>query len=118
MRNVVVVRTAVALYLLSPILAVGGGMVPQNILSRAFSIRTGPERGTAFTIEVDGRQYLITARHVAEHLASSRKLEIFQDSKWKEIRISNADSRAERSRHRRACPRSTAIWSDANSDRN
>lgn len=60
-------------------------MVPANVLTRVFSIRTGPEQGTGFTIEVDGRQYLITARHLATALVSSHKLEVFHDSTWTEL---------------------------------
>jgi Trypsin-like peptidase domain len=38
--------------------------VTSNIFTRVMIIRTPIGKGTAFTIEVDERQYLITARHV------------------------------------------------------
>jgi hypothetical protein len=38
--------------------------VISNIFSRVMIIKTPKGKGTAFTIEVDGQQYLITARHV------------------------------------------------------
>jgi S1-C subfamily serine protease len=39
-------------------------MITANILMRVFRLRTDDGLGTAFTIEVDGQQYLVTARHV------------------------------------------------------
>ena len=39
-------------------------MVPQNVLTRVFNLRMGSQTATGFTIEVDNRQYLVTARHV------------------------------------------------------
>ena len=35
-----------------------------NVLYRVLKIRTAGSTGSAFTIEVDGKQYLITARHL------------------------------------------------------
>ena len=39
-------------------------LVTSNIINRVVHIRAGGTTGTAFTIELSGRQYLITARHV------------------------------------------------------
>ena len=39
-------------------------IVTSNVINRVLNIRIGDRRGTGFTIEVDGRRYLITARHV------------------------------------------------------
>lgn len=40
------------------------GQVTSNALRRVLLIRTDGQEGTAFTIEVDGRQYMVTAKHV------------------------------------------------------
>ena len=39
-------------------------IVDSNILTRVLPIKVGARTGTAFTIEVDGKQYLITAKHI------------------------------------------------------
>ncbi len=57
-------------------------MVPSNILTRVFSIRIGSQQGTGFTIEVDGRQYLITARHILTSTKSASVVEIFHNNDW------------------------------------
>jgi hypothetical protein len=41
-------------------------MVPSNILQRVFQIKVGNSIGTCFAIEVSGKQYLITAKHVVQ----------------------------------------------------
>ena len=56
-------------------------MVPSNILTRVFSLKVGDERASGFTIEVDGKQYLITARHALESLPAAKRLEVFRDGK-------------------------------------
>ena len=38
--------------------------VTSNVLKRVVRIVVGPASATAFTIDVDGRQYLVTAKHV------------------------------------------------------
>ena len=60
----------------------GAAMVPSNILTRVFSLRYGDQQATGFTIEVEGRQYLITARHLLLPAPSEGVIEIFHDSNW------------------------------------
>lgn len=64
---------------------VEAGMVPSNILQRVFALRVGMEQATGFTIEVDNRQYLITARHVVSN--SPPAIEICHDNKWVKVPI-------------------------------
>lgn len=40
-------------------------MITANVYTRVLLVTFGDSLGTGFTIEVDGRQYLVTARHVA-----------------------------------------------------
>ena len=42
------------------------GPVTTNILLRVFPVRIGAKRGTAFTVEIENRQYIVTAKHVLE----------------------------------------------------
>ena len=42
------------------------GPVTTNILLRVFPVRIGAKGGTAFTVEIDNRQYIVTVKHVLE----------------------------------------------------
>lgn len=57
-----------------------------NILQKTFLIRQGRSRGTAFAIESDGREYLITARHVVPDTA--QPIDILHDETWKQLPVS------------------------------
>ena len=52
-----------------------------NILQRTFLIKQANSIGTAFSIEVEGREYLVTARHVLPDL--NRSIEVRQENRWK-----------------------------------
>jgi hypothetical protein len=56
--------------------------VPSNVLLRVRMIKAGNEVGTGFTVEVDERQYLITAKHVAKTLKAKDTIQLFQEGKW------------------------------------
>ena len=45
-------------------------MITSNVIHRTFHIRYRNGTGTAFAIDRDGRQYLITARHLVEGVAA------------------------------------------------
>lgn len=60
----------------------GCQMVPINILARVFTIRVAGEQGSAFTIEVDKRQYLVTARHLFDSGPTPKEIEINRNSSW------------------------------------
>ena len=57
-------------------------MITANFIHRTFRIKCGDSLGTGFTIDVDGKQYLVTARHVVEGLSSSTPLEGFEIKSW------------------------------------
>jgi hypothetical protein len=60
--------------------------VPGEILLRTFPIRAA-EQGTAFTIDHDGKVYLVTARHVAGALpAQGATVQIRQNGEWKDYK--------------------------------
>ena len=40
------------------------GPVTSNVLLRVFPLRIGSRLGTGFTIEIDNRQYIVTAKHI------------------------------------------------------
>ena len=61
-------------------------IVNANILTRVLHLKIGEMTGTAFTIEVDGRQYLITAKHLTGE-SGIEKLEIWQEG-WHRFKVS------------------------------
>jgi len=61
--------------------------VTSNVLYRVFLIKYKSTTGTAFTIDVDGRQYLVTARHVVPGIGDQDKISIFHENKWKPMMV-------------------------------
>ena len=62
-------------------------MITTNVLQRTFHIQYGNATGTAFAIDRDGKQYLVTARHVVEGIRCGDNLKIYHDQQWKELSI-------------------------------
>jgi Trypsin-like peptidase domain len=60
-------------------------VITANVIHRVFRIRFGASRGSGFAVDVDGRQYLVTARHVLPDLKNEGRLEIFADQKWQDF---------------------------------
>ena len=60
-------------------------MPTANILQKTSLIKQGNSLGTTFAIETDGREYLITARHVVPD--TSTPIEIMSDEKWKQLPV-------------------------------
>jgi S1-C subfamily serine protease len=59
-----VVTAALTVLTLTAMAIPSYGQVTSNVLLRTLLIQASDKLGTAFTIDVDGRQYLITAKHV------------------------------------------------------
>ncbi|HEV2856586.1 MAG TPA: serine protease [Thermoanaerobaculia bacterium] len=67
--------------------AVAWAQVPtSNVLYRVLKIRTATMTGSAFTIEVDGKQYLITARHLLNGFGSEGEIELWTEGRWSKVR--------------------------------
>jgi S1-C subfamily serine protease len=58
----------------------GENMVTANVIQRTFHIKVGESSGTAFALDVDGRQYLVTAAHVLG--SEKKKIDMDIDHKW------------------------------------
>ncbi len=58
-----------------------------NVIQRTFLIRFGNSRGTAFTIDRAGRQYLVTARHVLEGIKTGESINVWHEKQWKPIGV-------------------------------
>lgn len=57
-----------------------------NVLYRVLRIKTATSSGSAFTIEVDGKQYLITARHLLKGFGSEGEVELWLEGRWSKAR--------------------------------
>ena len=61
--------------------------VTSNVLERVLMLQVGSKTGTAFTIDVDGRQYLITAKHMVEGLRHEDTIRIRKGGAWSPLRV-------------------------------
>jgi hypothetical protein len=61
--------------------------VNTNILTRTFAIKYGDLFGTAFTTEVDNKQYLITAKHIFPDNEDINSIEIYHEKQWKLVKV-------------------------------
>ena len=88
MRNVVVAALVflVSLSAIADEMRLDGG-IPFGILNRVFPIQFGPNVGTSFAIDVDGRQYLITARHLMPDISDGDEIRIFKGGIWRSIKV-------------------------------
>jgi hypothetical protein len=81
--NRVHLATSFALLVLCVATSLAQAQVPtSNVIYRVLKIRTPTDTGSAFTIEVDGRQYLITARHLLEGFGSEGDIELWMEERW------------------------------------
>ena len=61
--------------------------VPANVLLRVLMIQAGKKTGSSFTIEVDGRQYLLTAKHVVSDLKPEDSIKIRKGDGWWSVKV-------------------------------
>ena len=64
------------------------GMVTANVIQRVLNIRIDDSQGSAFTIEREGRQYVVTARHVVEGIEAAQRTAVVFDDEWRDIDFS------------------------------
>lgn len=62
-------------------------MITSNVIHRTFRIKCGDSVGTAFTLDIESKQYLVTARHVVEGIESGDHIDISYDKRWKNIAV-------------------------------
>ncbi|MGA7437847.1 MAG: serine protease [Luteibacter sp.] len=55
--------------------------IQANILYRVFFIKAG-QYGTAFTIDVEGSEYLVTAKHLFDQVESIDEIRLFRNNEW------------------------------------
>ncbi|MEH6477748.1 MAG: serine protease [Sneathiella sp.] len=57
-------------------------MITSNVLERLFFIRFGNATATCFTIVVDNREYIITAKHVVEQIGAEDTIQLKLNNQW------------------------------------
>ena len=62
-------------------------MVTINVIQRTFHIGSNASRGTAFAIDRNNRQCLVTARHVVAGISSKDEIKIYHEQQWKSIAV-------------------------------
>jgi hypothetical protein len=62
-------------------------MITANVYHRTSRIKYGDSHGTCFTIDVEGRQYLITAKHLVEGISPSDTVEVFYNNRWRPMAV-------------------------------
>lgn len=62
-------------------------MLTTNIIQRVLMVRYGDSFGTAFTIEKDDKQYLISAKHVFSRLTKPDEITVFNDGDWRRLSV-------------------------------
>lgn len=62
-------------------------MLPFEIVDRVFQIAVGNATATAFSLDVGERQYLVTAKHVAESISGPATVKIRHGEAWSEIPV-------------------------------
>ncbi len=66
--------------------------ISSNVFERVLNVRVSAgtdheETATAFTVDVDGQEYLITAKHVVQSLGGNDKIDIFGNGVWTPISV-------------------------------
>ncbi|MGA3013483.1 MAG: serine protease [Bacteroidales bacterium] len=57
-------------------------MITTNVFTRVFNIRFNGNSGTCFTLDVDEKQYFITAKHLVASINSVANIEIYFKNQW------------------------------------
>jgi hypothetical protein len=58
-----------------------------NIMCRVYELAYGQDQGTGFTVEVDGRQYIVTAKHLFPGTNQLAEVAIRHDKQWETMTV-------------------------------
>ena len=62
-------------------------LITSNVIHRTFHIGWGDFTGTAFAIDHASKQYLVTARHVVDGIASGNVIKLLHEREWKDLTV-------------------------------
>ena len=77
----------VSIVLFSMPLSANAPTITANIIQRTFQIRWRNSTGTAFAIDREAKQYLVTARHVVAGIESGNVIKILHEDAWKDLEV-------------------------------
>lgn len=80
-------KTKIIIWTLLISISLNAQLVSSNILQRVFLVKYNNSVGTLFTIEVENRQYLISAKHVFPQISANDTIEVFQEKDWRKIKV-------------------------------
>ena len=68
-------------------------MITSNVIQRVFHLRMQPEGGsfTGFTLDINGRQYLCTAKHCLKGVEHPENLYAYHEEEWKVFGVKLVD---------------------------
>ncbi len=52
-----------------------------------FHLQVGDSTATGFAIDVDGKSYLVTAKHFAKDIADAAEIHVHHDGRWKSLKV-------------------------------
>jgi len=58
-----------------------------NVFTRVLLLQAGDMSGSSFTIDVDGRQYIVTAKHVVSRLKDNDLIRVRRPDGWTSVRV-------------------------------
>jgi S1-C subfamily serine protease len=61
--------------------------VTSNVLLRILLIKTDAGTGTAFTLDIDGRQYVVTAKHMVKGLTGQQTIFLREKGEWSPLPV-------------------------------
>jgi len=62
-------------------------MITTDILQRVVKVKYESSLGTGFTLDIKGKQFLISAKHIFKNLKHENGIEFFRDGEWKRIKV-------------------------------
>jgi hypothetical protein len=66
---------------------VANAQVTSNVFTRVLELKSGGQLGTGFTVDVGGRQYLITAKHLVTGIKERGEVDVFAANQWRKIEV-------------------------------
>lgn len=61
-------------------------MITANVIQRTFHLKYGSGTGTCFTIDIDEKQYFVTAKHIIENLINDEEIELYFKNNWVKVK--------------------------------
>ena len=61
-------------------------MITNNVIQRVFYLKS-IKTGTCFTLDIDNKQYFVTAKHIVEDIKDGENIELLYKNKWEKFPI-------------------------------